>query len=144
MKIGIGYDHAGIKIKDEIIEFVKEMNHEVIDYSPELVDGKIDYPVPAKNVANAINNLEVDKGILICGSGIGISISANKVKGIRCAVCSDTYSAKMCVAHNNAQIIAFGARVVGIDLAKEIVREFLLAEFEGGRHTKRIEMIENV
>ena len=142
MKIGIGYDHAGIEIKDEIIEFVRQMNHEIIDYSPELIDGKIDYPIPAKNVANAINNSEVDKGILICGSGIGISISANKVKGIRCAVCSDTYSAKMSVMHNNAQIIAFGARVVGLDLAKEIVRNFLDASFEGGRHIRRVEMIE--
>ena len=142
MKIGIGCDHAGFDLKDEITAYLEEKGYEIVDYTPGKRGDKIDYPIPGKNVAHAIVNGEVEKGILICGSGIGISISANKVKGIRAAVCSEPYSAEKCVQHNNAQIIAFGARIVGPDLAKMIVDAFLGAKFEGGRHEKRVALIE--
>ena len=105
---------------------------------------KVDYPVPGLKVAEAIMRGEADKGVLICGTGIGISLAANKVPGIRAAVCSEPYSAKLTVQHNNANIIAMGARVVGTELAKMIVDSFFEAEFEGGRHEKRVNMISDI
>lgn len=138
MKIGIGSDHAGFELKVKLKEHLEAKGYEVVDYGTHSLDS-VDYPDYGKAVANAILAEEVEKGVLICGTGVGISISANKVKGIRACVCSEPYSAKMSVRHNNAQIIAVGARVVGEDLAKLIVDEFLAEEFEGGRHQRRID-----
>ncbi|EGY79821.1 ribose 5-phosphate isomerase B [Peptoniphilus indolicus] len=138
MKIGIGSDHAGFELKGKLKEHLEAKGYEVVDYGTHSLDS-VDYPDYGKAVANAILAEEVEKGVLICGTGVGISISANKVKGIRACVCSEPYSAKMSVRHNNAQIIAVGARVVGEDLAKLIVDEFLAEEFEGGRHQRRID-----
>ena len=104
----------------------------------------MDYPAPGKRVAEAVINGEVEKGVLICGTGVGISLAANKVHGIRAAVCSEPYTARLTVQHNNANIIAMGARVVGAELAKMIVDEFFSAEYEGGRHEKRIRMIADI
>lgn len=138
MKIGIGSDHAGFELKGKLKEHLEDNGYEVVDYGTHSLDS-VDYPDYGKAVANAILTREVEKGVLICGTGVGISISANKVKGIRACVCSEPYSAKMSVRHNNAQIIAVGARVVGEDLAKLIVDEFLAEKFEGGRHQRRID-----
>lgn len=138
MKIGMGSDHAGFELKVKLKEHLEAKGYEVVDYGTHSL-GSVDYPDYGKAVANAILTEEVKKGVLICGTGVGISISANKVKGIRACVCSEPYSAKMSVRHNNAQIIAVGARVVGEDLAKLIVDEFLSEEFEGGRHQRRID-----
>lgn len=141
MKIGIGNDHVALELKKEIIGYLKELGHEAVNFgtdSPESAD----YPVYGKAVAQAITNGEVDCGILICGTGVGISLAANKVPGIRAVVCSEPYTAKLSKEHNNTNILAFGARVVGSELAKMIVREWLMAEFEGGRHQKRIDMLE--
>ena len=143
MIIGFGNDHAGVELKREIMEHVSAMGHECIDYGA--AEGeKVDYPVPGRTVAEAVVRGEVDKGILVCGTGIGISLAANKVPGIRAAVCSDTFSAKLCVEHNNANILAMGARVVGPGLALLMVDAFLNASFEGGRHERRVGLITEI
>ena len=143
MKIGIGNDHVGYEMKQEIIDHLKERGYEVVDYGAYSSE-RCNYPVYGEKVANAIVNGEVDLGVLICGTGVGISLAANKVKGIRACVCSEPYTAKLSRMHNNAQIIAFGARVVGPDMARMIVDAFLGAEFEGGRHQQRINLITEI
>ena len=140
MTIGFGCDHAGVEMKEELMEYVAGFGHTCVDYGT-AKDVPIDYPLPGQAVAKAVQKGEADKGILICGTGIGISLAANKVKGIRAAVCSDTFSARMCVEHNDCQILAMGARVIGTGLAKELVNAFLGASFEGGRHARRVDLI---
>lgn len=140
MKIGIGSDHGGFELKEEMKEFLKEENIEFVDYGTNSLES-VDYPDFGKKVAYGVINGEVDKGIVICGTGIGISLAANKVKGIRCALCSDIYSAKMSRAHNNANMLAMGGRILGKGLAAEIVKAFLETEFEGGRHERRVSKI---
>ncbi len=139
MRIGIGNDHTALELKAEIIEFLKENGHEVVDYGTKEA-GSCDYPVYGEIVARAVVAGEVERGILICGTGLGISLAANKVKGIRAAVCSEPYTAKMSRAHNDCQVLAFGARIVGAELAKMIVDVWLNTEFEGGRHQRRGDM----
>ena len=140
MKIGIGNDHAALEMKLQIKEFLEEMGHEVVDYGTHTTES-CDYPVYGELVARAVAAGEVDQGILICGTGLGISLAANKVKGIRAAVCSEPFTAKMARAHNDCNILAFGARVVGGELAKMMVDTWLNTEFEGGRHQRRVDMI---
>ena len=140
MKIGIGNDHSALELKAEIIGFLKEKGHEVIDYGTNSTEN-CDYPVYGEKVARAVASGEVEQGILICGTGLGISLAANKVRGIRAAVCSEPYTARMARQHNNCNILAFGARVVGTELAKMIVDTWLSTEFEGGRHQRRVDMI---
>ncbi len=140
MKIGFGNDHAGIELKSELVEYLKSKGHEIVDFGA--VKGeKADYPIPAKAVSEAIVKGEVDKGVLICGTGIGISIAANKIKGIRAALCAQSYSAKMARQHNDANILCLGARVTGVELAKDIAEAFFAEEFEGGRHQTRLDII---
>lgn len=141
-KIGIGSDHGGYGLKEEIKGLLDELELEYVDYGTNSEES-VDYPEYGKKVANGVMNGEVDSGIVICGTGIGISLAANKVKGIRCALCSDTYSARMSKNHNNANMLALGARVLGIDLAKEIVKAWLSEEFQGGRHERRVDKIED-
>lgn len=140
--IAVGSDQAGYELKQAILEHLKERGLEYKDYgsySPESVD----YPVYGKKVAHAVADGECDKGILICGTGIGISIAANKVKGIRAALCSDCFSAEATRLHNDANIVAFGARVVGPGLAIKIVDTFLDTAFSGvERHQRRVDMLE--
>ena len=143
MRIGIGNDHTALELKAEIIEFLKENGHEVVDYGTKEA-GSCDYPVYGEIVARAVVAGEVERGILICGTGLGISLAANKVKGIRAAVCSEPHTAKMSRAHNDCQVLAFGARIVGAELAKMIVDVWLNTEFEGGRHQRRVDMINAV
>jgi len=140
MKVAIGSDHAGVALKAEIIKFLEELSYEVIDFGPHSTES-VDYPDYAGKVAQYIQKHDADKGVLICGTGIGISISANKYRGIRCALCSDSYTARITREHNNSNIVAMGARIIGEDLAKEIVREFLGATYEGGRHQNRLDKI---
>ena len=140
MKIAIGNDHTAVKMKKHIKKYVEEKGYEVVNFGTD-TNESCDYPRFGKAVADAIVKGECDLGILICGTGIGISLAANKVKGIRAAVCSEPYSARLTRQHNNANIIAFGARVVDIETAEKIVDEFLDAEFEGGRHQNRIDLI---
>lgn len=138
--IVIGCDHTGVAFKDTLVDFLRKNNIKVIDCGSYEGDS-VDYPDIAVNVCQKINSLECDKGILICGTGIGISISANKLDGIRAALCHDTFSAKFTRLHNDANVICFGARVIGTGLALDILDIFLSSEFEGGRHSIRVEKI---
>jgi len=140
MKIAVGCDHVGLILKPEVIRFLASKSIEVIDKGTDSSE-RTDYPLYGKRVADAVVAKEADLGILICGSGIGISIAANKVDGIRAVVCSEPYSAKLSREHNNTNILAFGSRVVGSELAKMIIDAWLNAEFEGGRHQNRVDLI---
>lgn len=140
MIIAIGSDHGGYELKDALKDYIESKGGQVIDvgtYGPESVD----YPIYGQAVAEKVSNKEADLGILICGTGLGMSYVANKVKGIRCACVSDVFSAEMARLHNDANVLALGARVVGLGLAMKIVEAFLGTNFEGGRHQKRIDLI---
>ena len=142
MKIGIGNDHAATELKFAIVDYLKELGHEVVNFGTDTNDS-CNYPEYGEKVARAVVAKEVDLGILICGTGVGISIAANKVKGIRAVVCSEPCSARLAREHNNANIIAFGARIVGSEMAKAIVDAWLDAKYIGsGRHERRVIMIE--
>lgn len=144
MIIAIGNDHTSVEYKNEISKYIEEKYHyEVVNYGTDSTE-RFHYPKSGKAVADAVASGQADKGIVICGTGIGIGITANKVKGIRCAICSEPYSAKLSREHNNTNVLAFGSRVVGLELAKMIVDEWLNAEYEGGRHQKRLDMIANI
>lgn len=140
MKIAIGNDHTAVSLKNHISDYLKNKGYEVLNVGTDSTQ-RTDYPIYGKKVAEKVASGECDFGVLICGTGIGISLAANKVRGIRAAVCSEPYSARLTRQHNNANIIAFGARVVGDAMAEMIVDEFLTTEYEGGRHQKRIDMI---
>ena len=140
MKIVLANDHSAVDMKKEILAHLEEKGYQVIDIgtnSPE----SCDYPVFGERAGKMVASGRADLGILICGTGVGISLAANKVKGVRACVCSEPYSAKLSRMHNDTNILAFGARVVGTELAKMIVDEWLAAEFEGGRHKRRVDMI---
>lgn len=138
--IAIGSDHGGFELKTHVIKYLKEQGIELFDFGTYTEDS-CDYPDVAEKVAKAVANGEYEKGILICGTGIGISIAANKVDGIRAALCGDVYSAKMTRKHNDANILCMGGRVTGRELAFMICDTFLSEEFEGGRHQTRIDKI---
>ena len=141
MKIGIGNDHVAVEYKEAIAAYIQEKyGYEVVNFGTDSTE-RFDYPIAGEAVANAVVAGEVDRGIVICGTGVGISLAANKVRGIRCCTCSEPYSARLSREHNNTNMLAFGARVVGIELAKMIVDAWLTGEFEGGRHQRRIDMI---
>ena len=143
MKIAIGNDHVEVEMKQHIKKYIEEKGHEVVNCGTDSSD-RTDYPVYGKKVADLVASGECDFGVLICGTGVGISLAANKVDGIRAVVCSEPYSAKLSRQHINANIVAFGARVIGDATAEMIVDEFLSAEYEGGRHQKRIDMIAQI
>lgn len=140
MKIAIGSDHAGFHLKERIKEFLKGENYEVIDFGTRSTEST-HYPIFAKEVAKAVQEGKADRGILICGTGIGMSITANKFPGIRAALCTNEYMARMSRLHNNANVLCLGERVLGVELALSIVKVWLETPFEGGRHEKRIELI---
>ena len=143
MKIGIGNDHTAVDMKNAISEYMKELGHEVVNYGVDTTES-CQYPELGEKVGRAVAQGEVDCAVLICGTGVGISLAANKVNGVRAAVCSDTTTAHLVKEHNNANIIAFGARIVGIEKAKDIVKAYLDAEFQGGRHAIRVDMIAEI
>ena len=143
MKIAIGNDHVAVEMKREITEYLQSLGHEVVNYGTDSSD-RCDYPVYGEKVARAVAGGEAERGILICGTGVGISLAANRVRGIRAVVCSEPYSAALSRQHNNTNILAFGARVIGIELAKLIVKSWLDAEFEGGRHENRVRMLDEI
>lgn len=141
MKIGIGNDHTAAEYKRIITQHIQDTyGYEVVNYGTDSAES-CDYPSFGEAVARAVATGEVDLGIAMCGTGIGIGIAANKVSGVRCATCSEPYSARLSRQHNNSNMLAFGARVVGIELAKMMVDEWLQAEFEAGRHSKRVAML---
>jgi len=137
MKVAIASDHGGIKIREEIKSLMDEMGIEYQDFGCDC-ETSVDYPDYALPVAEKVASGEFDRGILICGTGIGMSIAANKVKGIRCALVHDVYSAKLTRLHNDSNIISMGERVIGPGLAREIAQTWLSSDFEGGRHANRI------
>lgn len=144
MKIGLGSDHGGYNLKEEIKKHLEAKGIECVDFGPNNDLESVDYPIYGETVANSVVNKEIDYGIICCGTGIGISLAANKVKGIRCAVVSDVFSAKMSKAHNDANMLSLGERVLGRGLALEIVDAWINTEFEGGRHSKRVDMIKEI
>ena len=143
MKIAIGNDHSAVEMKREIVEHLQSKGVEVVNVGTDTAE-RFDYPVAGYRVARLVASGEVDGGVLICGTGVGISLAANKVKGIRACVCSDPYTAKLSKQHNNTNIIAFGARVIGVETAKMIVDEWVDAGFEGGRHAERVALITEI
>lgn len=143
MKIGIGNDHAAVEMKNIIKEHLEGRGFEVVNFGTDSSES-FDYPVAGYRVGRAVASGEVDLGVLICGTGVGISLAANKVTGVRACVCSEPYTARLSRMHNNTNIIAFGARVVGSELAKMIVDEWLDAEYEGGRHQRRVDMLTEI
>lgn len=140
MKIAIANDHGGVELKQHLMEYMTAKGHEVVNFGTD-VAVSTDYPIYAERVAKSVLSGECEKGVLICGTGLGISISANKIHGIRCAVCTEPVSAALSRQHNDANIVAMGARVIGPVMAEAIVDAFLTSRFEGGRHQLRVDMI---
>ncbi len=143
MKIALGCDHGGFELKEEIKKYIESKGVEVVDYGTHSTES-VNYPEYGMKVAESVSTKTTDFGILVCGTGLGMSYVANKVKGIRCACVSDVFSAEMSKLHNDANVLALGARVVGMGLALKIVETWLGSEFEGGRHQKRVDMITEV
>lgn len=143
MKIGIASDHGGFELKEYLKEYLKKSGIEVSDFGTNSEE-PVDYPIYGERCARAVANGEVEKGVVCCGTGIGISIAANKVKGIRCALCTDENMARLSRQHNNANVLALGGRTTSNEEAKKILDAWLNAKFEGGRHQRRIDMIENI
>lgn len=141
MKITIGSDHGAVELKEEVKKVLAEFEGvEVKDVGTFGTDS-VDYPDIAEKVCADVTSGEAERGIVLCGTGIGISISANKIKGIRCALCNEVYSAKMSREHNNANVLAMGGRVIGYGVAAEIVRTWMTTDFAGGRHERRVNKI---
>ncbi len=138
--IAIGSDHGGYALKQQLMKHLTDLGLEYKDYGT-YSEESCDYPIYAEAVARAVAGGEAERGILICGTGIGMSMAANKIRGIRCALCGDCYSAELTRRHNDANILALGARVLGEGLAEKIMDTFLTTEFEGGRHARRIGLI---
>ncbi|MFR5602351.1 MAG: ribose 5-phosphate isomerase B [Lachnospiraceae bacterium] len=140
MKIAMGNDHTAIEMKEAIKAHLEERGIEVLDLGTNTTES-CDYPLYGEKVGRAVASGEADLGITICGTGVGISLAANKVKGIRACVCSEPYTARLSRMHNDSNVLAFGARVVGIEMAKMITDEWLDATYEGGRHQRRVDML---
>ena len=143
MKIAIGCDHGGCLLKQDILIWLEENDYDFEDFGCYNTES-VDYPVYAEKVARAVASGECEKGIVICTTGIGVSMAANKVKGIRCALCGDSYSAEMTRRHNDANVLAMGAGIIGPNMAKKITEVFLTTAFEGGRHARRVGLLDNI
>ena len=140
MKIAIGNDHGGVELKRHLVQYLVGKGFEVVNFGSDVTEST-DYPIYAERVSRAVVSGECDKGILICGTGIGISISANKIHGVRCALCSEPVSAQLARQHNDANIVAMGARTIGPVMAEGIVDVFMSTECQGGRHQRRVDKI---
>ena len=143
MKIAIGNDHSAVELKNIIVDFLKEKGIEVLNLGTDSSES-CDYPVYGEKVGRAVVSGEADLGIAICGTGLGISLAANKVKGVRACVCSEPYTAVMSRRHNDANVLALGAGITGPNLAKRMVEIFLSTEFEGGRHARRVALVDSI
>ena len=145
MRIAIGGDHAGFQAKQELAAYVKELGHEIRDMGAHAYDADDDYPDFTLAVARAVASGEVDRGVMVCGSGVGASVAANKVAGVRAAMCHDTYSAHQGVEHDDMNVLCLGARIVGMELAKEVVAAYLGARFSGEeRHKRRLKKVKAI
>jgi len=141
MLIAIGSDHAGLDMKNEVIAVLKTMGHEYLDFGTDTPQS-VDYPDFGEMVSHAVSQGKADRGVLICGTGIGMSIVANKFRRIRAALCNELFSARMSRLHNDANILVLGGRIIGKDLAAEIVKTWMTTPFEGGRHENRLKKIQ--
>lgn len=143
MKIAIANDHAGVEYKFILKKFLEDMGHEVINFGTD-ENASCDYPDYADKVAKAVQNGEAERGVLICGTGVGMSIAANKHKGIRASLCGDTYSAEFTRRHNDSNVLVLGARVIGVEIMLSVAQVYFSTEFEGGRHQRRIDKIDDL
>ena len=145
MRVALGVDHRGFLIKDDLVAFLKELGHDVIDCGTNSTDS-VDYPDTAADVSKAVLSGDADRGIVVCGSGAGAAIAANKINGIRCALAHDTYTAHQSVEHDDANVLALGSAVVGLELVRELVRTFLGAQFQSGveRYVRRLKKIQRL
>ena len=142
MRIAIGADHGGFGLKSQLVQFVEELGHEVVDVGAHTNDPSDDYPDFAKVVALSVASDQAERGIMVCGSGVGASVAANKVRGVRASVCHDTYSAHQGVEHDDMNVLCLGDRIVGVELARELVRAFVSARFSGEeRHKRRLDKV---
>ena len=142
-KLAIGNDHTAVEMKNEIKAYLEDKGYEVVNVGTDSSES-FNYPIAGYKVARLVADGEVDGGILICGTGVGIGLAANKVAGIRCVTCSEPYSARLSRMHNDSNCLSFGARVIGVETAKDIVDAWLSAEYEGGRHQVRIDMLAEI
>src|SRR5215203_3054566 len=145
MRVAVAFDHRGVKLRDRILETIQGLGHEPVDLGTDRPEPRIDYPDKAQEIGDAVRSGAAERGVLVCGSGVGASVAASKVPGIRAAICHDTYSAHQGVEHDDMNVLCLGSGVVGADLAAELVRAFLAAEFDGGeRYVKRLQKIEEM
>jgi ribose 5-phosphate isomerase B len=145
MRVAVAFDHRGVKLRERLLEELAALGHEAVDLGTDKPEPRIDYPDKAREVAEAIRGGEAERALLVCGSGVGAAIAANKVAGIRAAICHDTYSAHQGVEHDDMNVLCLGSEVVGAELAAELARAFLAARFDGGeRYVKRLEKIEEM
>lgn len=144
MKIALAADHGGFELKEKVKVYLLDKGYEVLDLGSDNGEISVDYPNYGKLCGETVVKGEADKGIVVCGTGIGISIAANKVKGIRCALCTNVFMAEMASKHNNANILSLGGRVLDTELALQIVDTWLTTEFEGGRHQTRVDMLDRI
>ena len=143
MRVAVAFDHRGVKLRERVLEEVQALGHEPVDLGTDAAEPAVDYPDKAREVGDAIRSGEAVRGIFVCGSGVGASIAASKLPGVRAAICHDTYSAHQGVEHDDMNVLCIGSGVVGADMAAELVRAFLAAEFDGGeRYRRRLEKIE--
>jgi ribose 5-phosphate isomerase B len=143
MRVAVAFDHRGVKLRERVLEEVQALGHEPFDLGTDAAEPAVDYPDKAREVGDAIRSGEAERGILVCGSGVGASIAACKLPGVRAAICHDTYSAHQGVEHDDMNVLCIGSGVVGADMAAELVRAFLAAEFDGGeRYRRRLDKIE--
>jgi len=143
MKIAIGSDHAGFGLKEDLLEHLKGLNHDIVDCGTDTT-ASVDYPDFGEKVSRMVSSGEVERGILICGTGLGMSMVANKFPNVRAALCNDLFSAKMSRLHNDANVLVLGGRIIGKDLAAEIVRTWMSTAFEGERHMRRLNKIKKI
>jgi ribose 5-phosphate isomerase B len=145
MKVAVAFDHRGVKLRERVLRELVELGHEVVDLGASDSSVRIDYPEKAREIGESVRSGDAERGVLVCGSGVGASVAACKLPGIRAAVCHDVYSAHQGVEHDNMNVLCLGSEVVGAELAADLLRTFLAAEFRGGeRYVKRLEMIEDL
>ena len=145
MRVAVAFDHRGVKLRERVLEEVVRAGHEPVDLGTDAPEPRIDYPDKAREVGGAIQNGDAERGVLVCGSGVGASIAASKLAGIRAAICHDNYSAHQGVEHDDMNVLCLGSEVIGAELAGELVRTFLGAKFDGGeRYVRRLEKIEEM
>src|SRR5215207_1589789 len=145
MRVAVAFDHRGVKLRERLLEELAALGHEAVDLGTDRSEPRIDYPDKAREVAEAIRGGEAERAVLVCGSGVGASVAANKLAGVRAAVCHDTYSAHQGVEHDDMNVLCIGSEVVGAELAAELVRTFLGAKFDGGeRYVRRLEKVEAI